>query len=109
MFYAKEEDILLGKRLQEIREGLGRTREEFAELFGLSVEQYKRLEQGKSRITVDKIRLLYNVYHVDPTYLIIGKRSTDVDLDYFLTNSLKEEKTEITERVIDYIRLLALR
>lgn len=109
MNYTKEQDILLGKRLQDIREGLGYSRDEFAEMFSLSVDQYKRLERGESRITIDKVRLLYQTHHVDPTYLIIGERPAKMDIDYFLANSQKEQRDEFMERIIDYLKRLVIK
>jgi len=108
MTYTNEENILLGKGLQEIRENLGYKREVFAELFGLSLDQYKRLERGESRITVDKVALLYRTYHIDPTYLIVGESPDKVDIDYFLANSSKAQRNEFITRVMEYLTRLAL-
>lgn len=74
---SKKQDIQMGERLREIRENLGYTREEYAELFHISPDQYERLERGESRITVDKVQILYETFFANSQK---AQRDTKPDL-----------------------------
>lgn len=59
-------------RLRRIREGLGYTQEEFAESLSISPGHYRKIENGRYNLTVVRVLQLYEVYCVDPSYLLTG-------------------------------------
>lgn len=46
---------------------------EIADVLGVTVEHYRKLEAGVTGISVDKVLTLYHKYGIDPTYLITGE------------------------------------
>ncbi len=105
MDYDKRQDVELGLRLREIRESLHFTQSQFAEVFGIEVSQYKRIEKGISRITIDKVRTLYDKYSIDPDFLILGERGdkNDGDMEHIFANSSKESKKRFLSYILEYL------
>lgn len=104
MNYGKKQDLELGIRLCELRESMHYTQSQFAETLGVEVSQYKRIEKGFSRITIDKVRLLYEKYHIDPDYLILGNQEDTTDMEHLFVNSSKEQKSRFLSYMLEYIR-----
>ena len=76
---------------------------EIADVLGVTVEHYRKLEAGITGISVDKVLTLYHKYGIDPTYLITGESSMkDFNLDYYVANSTKEQRNEFFDRVLAY-------
>lgn len=102
--YRKEANMQIGKRLRESRNNMGRTQAEIAVLFGVSEEHYRKYESGSTRLSADKILLLYNEYGIDPTYLITGNcLKNDFDVEYYIANCSKEQKDVFVDRVFAYM------
>ena len=70
-----EINVQIGKRLQEIRENLGYTQENFAEILDVDTAHYRKLERGRHSLSSDKMLVLYKKYKIDPTYLITGDKN----------------------------------
>lgn len=104
MNYGKKQDIELGMRLCEIRESMHYTQSQFAETLDIEVSQYRRIEKGISRITIDKVRLLYETYHIDPDYLILGMQEDISEMEHIFVNSSKEQKGKFLSYMLEYIR-----
>lgn len=80
---------------------------EIADVLGVTVEHYRKLEAGITGISVDKVLTLYHKYGIDPTYLITGESSMkDFNLDYYVANSTKEQRNEFFDRVLAYLSKL---
>jgi transcriptional regulator with XRE-family HTH domain len=47
-----------GKRIRELREKIGITRQDFWELTGISVNALRKLESGATKVTISKARLI---------------------------------------------------
>ena len=102
--YRKDANIQIGNRLREVRNRLGRTREEIAVLFGVTEEHYRKYESGTTGLSADKMLLLYHHYGIDPTYLIAGDEpKNEFDVDYYIANCSKEQKDAFIDRVLAYI------
>ena len=66
----KDANIQIGKRLREARLNMNLEKSEIADVLGVTVEHYRKLEAGVTGISVDKVLTLYHKYGIDPTYLI---------------------------------------
>lgn len=106
---AKNINVQIGKRLQEVRENLGCTQETFAEALNVEVAHYRKLEKGRYALSTDKMNVLYEKYRVDPTYLITGDFKSDFDFELYVANCGREERVKFIKRMLAYINQLALR
>lgn len=100
----KNINIEIGERLRAARENLSLSRSEMAESMGLSDEQYKRLESGASSITVDKLFLLDEKYHIDISYLISGKNKGEFDLERYISSCSIGQKNHFLATVLMYLQ-----
>ena len=103
----KDANIQIGKRLREARLNMNLEKSE-TDVWGVTVEHYRKLEAGVMGISVDKVLTLYHKYGIDPTYLITGESSNikDFNLDYYVANSTKEQRNEFFDRVLAYLSKL---
>lgn len=99
----KGSNIEIGSRLRIIRENLGKSQAEFAEILDISDEHYRKLESGSTGLTIEKVRILYEKLNIDPAYLLCGKQPEEFDLDKYLVNCSKEQRDKLLRRCLDYI------
>ena len=106
--WRKDANIQIGKRLREARLNMNLEKSEIADVLGVTVEHYRKLEAGVTGISVDKVLTLYHKYGIDPTYLITGESSNikDFNLDYYVANSTKEQRNDFFDRVLAYLSKL---
>lgn len=102
----KSSNVEIGARLKVIRENLGKSQAEFAEILDVSDEHYRKLESGSTGLTIDKVRILYERLNIDPTYLLTGKKMEAFDFDKYLVNCSKEERDNLLKRCLDYKRIM---
>lgn len=98
----RELNVEIGKRLKELRESRKCTQSVFAEALGVGEEHYRKIELGSSSLTIDKVWLLNKKFKIDATYLIVGERQDQTDIDYLLTNCTKMERDMILHRLFEY-------
>lgn len=96
-------NVEIGRRLKEIRDNLGYTQFQFAEILGVGEEHYRKIELGSTGLTVDKVWLLHDQLKIDATYLISGEKMEVADIDYLLINCTKIERDVIVHRMFQYI------
>lgn len=101
----KDSNLMIGKRLREARVNLNKDKEEFAAALDVTEEHYRKLEAGKSGLSADKILILYQKYGIDPTYLFTGinEEQKKFDLNNFVSNSSKEQRSEFFQCVLAYL------
>ena len=104
----KDANIQIGKRLREARLNMNLEKSEIADVLGVTVEHYRKLEAGVTGISVDKVLTRYHKYGIDPTYLITGESGNikDFNLDYYVANSTKEQRNDFFDRVLAYLSKL---
>lgn len=68
----------IGQRIREEREKFGLSREEFAEILGLSDYYIGQLERGERQMSLPVLVKIVNSLHISLDYLIFGKTSDDV-------------------------------
>lgn len=104
----KDANVQIGTRLREARLNMNLEKAEIADVLGVTVEHYRKLEAGTTGISVDKVLILYQKYGIDPTYLITGESSNikEFNLDYYVANSSKQQRNEFFDRVLAYLSKL---
>lgn len=65
----------MGKRLEEVREGRGLTREEVAEKAGISTKFLYEVERGKKGISAQTLLRLAQILAVSNDYLMKGEET----------------------------------
>lgn len=100
----KNINIEVGARLREIRENTGYSQAEFAAFLGIGDEHYRKLENGSTGLTVEKICILNRTCHIDPTFLILGERNEEFDFDRYITNCTREQRNELMARIFEYMK-----
>ena len=60
----KEINLQIGKRLQTARENNGYTQETFAEILEISVEHYRKIENGVYELQPEKMLILYRMFKI---------------------------------------------
>ena len=66
----KDEKILIGKTLKDIRKSLGLTQEYVSEELGLAPRYISDIERDKTKGSIDTLVKLCNLYRVTPTYVL---------------------------------------
>ena len=84
----KDANIQIGKRLREARLNMNLEKSEIADVLGVTVEHYRKLEAGITGISVDKVLTLYHKYGID------------------VANSTKEQRNDFFDRVLAYLSKL---
>ena len=65
--------VAIGQRIREERKKLNLSREEFAEIVGLSDYYVGQLERGERQMSLPVLVKIINCLHVSSDYLIFGK------------------------------------
>jgi len=63
----------VGKRIREIRENMGMTKEKFAKLLGISGQYLGVVEHGKSYLSIEKLKILCDLTNSSSDYILFGK------------------------------------
>ncbi|WP_421730786.1 helix-turn-helix domain-containing protein [Brevundimonas sp.] len=71
-------DIHVGKRIVEIRSGLGLTQSDIARHLGLTFQQVQKYEKGSNRISASKLFAIASLLQVDIAALFTGLGKTAV-------------------------------
>ncbi len=100
----KRINIEIGERLRIARENLALSRSQMAEALNLSDEHYRRLESGACAITVDKLYVLDEEFHIDVTYLICGRGNDEFDLERYISTCSTKQKNRFLATVLMYLQ-----
>ena len=68
-------DIEVGERLKIVREKARLLQPEFADRLGISGRAYSNYERGERTISAEAIKALYEMFSVDPVWLLSGPGS----------------------------------
>ena len=99
----KGNNVEIGMRLRIIRENLGRSQAELVEILDVSDDHYRKIESGTTGLTLEKVRILYERLHIDPSYLLVGEKMEEFDLDKYLVNCSKEQREHLLKRCLEYM------
>ncbi len=78
----KIDNRAIGQRMREERQKLGLSREEFAEIIGLSDYYVGQLERGERQMSLPVLAKIADCLHVTLDYLIFGKTIYDGHYSY---------------------------
>ena len=98
-----KEDI--GKRIQNIRENMGMTKEEFAKLLGITGQYLGMVERGKCYLSIEKLKILCDISHMSADYILFGK---DDNLPNNTKKILSEFNDEQLQAGLDALKKLAI-
>ena len=74
----ERQNLAFGERLATVREGQALNQADFADSLGLSLRAYANYERGEREAPLAVIRALYDVYGIDPTWMIGGYEARPV-------------------------------
>jgi len=89
-------------RLRQIRENAGLTQEQFAEVLGISVSAYKKVESGENQVSLSSLRNLYNEMQVSTDYVLFGKKQDMNEVWKSILNCTEEDKMLMFMRLLVY-------
>lgn len=95
----------IGKRIKNIRENMGMTKEVFAKHIGISGQYLGIIERGSSCLSVEKLKVLCDFTNLSADYILFGK---DNNLINDTTNVLSEFTDEQINIGCDTLKKLAL-
>lgn len=101
-----EENRALSNRVKEIRINMGKTQEEFAELFGVTLNAYKKFESAENQITLKALRILNKEYNISSDYLLFGEKTGMEDVWKGFQNCEEEDKLLLLLRIWAYFSKL---
>lgn len=105
----KRLNLEIGCRLKEVRTNTKYTQEQFAEAMQVSVEQYRKIENGRYGLNPKKMEILNKKYRIDLNYLITGMRDgSPFYVEFYLANCDLTQRNEFIERVLLYMKNLML-
>ena len=70
----QEQNEIIGRRLQDVRESAHMDFYDMAKLLRVSVGHYRKIERGVYGLDVEKLVILYEKLDVDPLYLLAGRQ-----------------------------------
>ena len=70
----EEQNEIIGRRLQDVRESAHMDFYDMAKLLRVSVGHYRKIERGVYGLDVEKLVILYEKLDVDPLYLLAGRQ-----------------------------------
>ena len=70
----QEQNEIIGRRLQDVRESAHMDFYDMAKLLRVSVGHYRKIERGVYGLHVEKLVILYEKLDVDPLYLLAGRQ-----------------------------------
>lgn len=92
---SKELNIEIGRRIRAYRESIGKNREAFSEMIGLSPQFLAEAENGKKGLSAESIYKICTNCEMSADYLVLGKldkQGLKSPLDYVL-NEMPGEYT----------------
>lgn len=89
-------------RLRQIRKNAGLTQEQFAEVLGISVSAYKKVESGENQVSLYSLRNLYNKMSVSADYVLFGKKQDLNEVWKEILNCSEADKMIMFVRLLVY-------
>ena len=108
--HSDEEVKAIGRRLWDLRKKLGFTQQEFANRLFWDVSLYRKIESGKTLMTLDKAVQLHRDYNVDLNYFTAGDSLDSEDaIVHILENASRDQSAEMILRLLEYmIRMIKM-
>lgn len=100
----KERNIATGSRLREFRMQRGLSCTAVSEMFGITENDYRRIECGRVSLSIDKAEILHRLWGVDLNYLYTGDigipaRVKALDTEEYINHCSIEDREEFLARM----------
>jgi len=89
-------------RLREIRENSGLTQERFAEIIGISLSSYKKLESGENRISLATLKKMHDKLNVSSDFVLYDKRQDGNQVWTDILNCSEHDKMFLFIKMLQY-------
>ncbi|MBL6748949.1 MAG: helix-turn-helix transcriptional regulator [Nevskia sp.] len=99
-------NLEIGKRLKAAREKTGLLQPDFAVRLGISPRAYGSYERGERTLTVEALKALYDLFHIDPVWILSGPGA---DPRTFKTPTRADILVEIIVKVEEHLTRHRLR
>ncbi len=96
----------MGERLRHSRIKKGLTQENVAEMLGISLTYYGKIERGVNGLSLEKLVLASKRLDIDPTYLLTGEKRAAVNIDLVIEQCPKTKQHDMN-KLIQYALKLA--
>lgn len=96
----------IGKRIKQVREDMGMTKEKFANLLGISGQYLGVIEHGKSYLSIEKLKILCDLTNLSADYILFGKDSNIVDNTQEVLSEFSDKQIEIGCETLQKLALL---
>lgn len=96
------EKIQSASRLRETRENAGLTQEKFAEVLGISLPGYKKVEKGENSVSLASLRKLHDKMKVSSDYILYGTSESMEDIWTGILNCTEQDKMQLFLRLYQY-------
>lgn len=102
----KELYIAMGDRLREYRNNKGLTQDKVAELLGMSLTYYGRIERGLSGLSLEKLIMVQKELGIDPTYLLTGEKQPTLKLDVVVEQCPRSKQYDMYQMIQHALKLV---
>ena len=101
------EDFLKDKldsasRIRQIRERAGFTQEQFAEILGISLSGYKKIENAENQISLNGLRKLERKLQVSADYILFGENESPDVMWERIQNCTDSDKLYLMIKLLFY-------
>lgn len=89
-------------RLRQIRENSGFTQEQFAEILGISLSAYKKIESGENQISLASLKKLKEEMSVSADFILYDRDESLDGVWYQILNCSEADKMLLLVRLLTY-------
>lgn len=89
-------------RVRKIREDLGYSQEQFAQILGISISAYKKIEACERQISLANLKKLYEELNVSTDYILFGDKERIDDIWTGILNCSEADKLILLLRLLHY-------
>ena len=89
-------------RIRQIRETAGLTQEAFAEILGISLSGYKKIENAENQISLNGLRKLHRKLQVSTDYILLGENAHSDSVWEQIMNCTDSEKMFLMIKLLLY-------
>jgi transcriptional regulator with XRE-family HTH domain len=100
--YTENERIESALRLRQVRESANLSQEEFAEILGISVSAYKKVERGENHVSLACLKKLYVAMNVSTDYILYGDKEKLEDTWRMILNCSEQDKMFLFLKLLSY-------
>ena len=84
--------VEIGKRIKDIREEMGLTKEAFAKKLGISGQYLGLIERGQNYLSIEKLKTLCDLSNLSADYILFGEENTIISDTKILLKKFDKEQ-----------------